>query len=107
MMNGRNADKDAIEAAFAFMDSTKDFPPSSLSQNTIVRMGYHLGRMAKTAKRLRTRAAEAEAARDKLRDVLGRIRGWDMLDVTGDGLFWKREIDEALSPAANGPEPTK
>ena len=28
--------------------------------------------------------------------LLTRIRQWDMLDVTGDGSFWKREIDAAL-----------
>ena len=34
-----------------------------------------------------------------LRDLLTRIRQWDMLDVCTDGPFWKREIDAALAQA--------
>lgn len=29
-------------------------------------------------------------------ELLKRIRQWDMLDVTGDGPYWKGEIDKAL-----------
>lgn len=34
---------------------------------------------------------------DPVRRVLRQIRQWDMLDATGDGPFWKREIDAALA----------
>jgi hypothetical protein len=36
---------------------------------------------------------------DALVDVLRRVRGWDMLDASADGAFWKREIAAALSKA--------
>ncbi len=41
--------------------------------------------------------------RDALSAMLRRIRAWDMLDVAGDGAYWKREIDAALDGAK---EPT-
>ena len=44
-----------------------------------------------------------KAERDALAAMLRRIRAWDMLDVAGDGAYWKREIDAALDGAK---EPT-
>lgn len=48
--------------------------------------------------------AELRAAQEALK-VLKAIRGWDMLDGTADGPYWKRVIDAALttSPAAHRP----
>ena len=35
----------------------------------------------------------------RMRDVLRRLRQWDMLDTSeSDGKFWKREIDAVLMP---------
>ena len=34
--------------------------------------------------------------RDALLSLLGSIRGWDVLDATADGTYWKREIDAAI-----------
>lgn len=44
-------------------------------------------------------AAQLEAASkdaERYRDLLARIRQWDMLDVADDGRYWKKEIDAAL-----------
>jgi hypothetical protein len=43
--------------------------------------------------------------RAALAAMLRRLRAWDMLDVAGDGAYWKREIDAAL--AARGKEPQR
>lgn len=39
------------------------------------------------------------AQRDQLLALLGNIRGWDILDATADGMYWKREIDAAIKQA--------
>lgn len=41
-----------------------------------------------------TRALERENT--ILRTLLLRIRGWDMMDATADGPYWRRTIDEVL-----------
>lgn len=33
----------------------------------------------------------------RLADALKRLRAWDMMDASGDGTYWRKEIDEALS----------
>jgi predicted RNase H-like nuclease (RuvC/YqgF family) len=43
---------------------------------------------------------QAEQQRDTAHAALKRIRGWDMLDATADGPFWKRELDAALAASA-------
>ncbi len=43
---------------------------------------------------------QAEQQRDAAHAALKRIRGWDMLDATADGPFWKRELDAALAASA-------
>ena len=40
-----------------------------------------------------------EQQRDALLSLLGSIRGWDVLDATADGAYWKREIDSAIKAA--------
>jgi len=40
------------------------------------------------------KAAEARLA--VLEALLKRLRGWDMMDATADGPYWRREIDAAL-----------
>jgi len=35
--------------------------------------------------------------RDRLRELLSRIRWWDHLNATADGKFWREEIDSALN----------
>lgn len=49
---------------------------------------------------LLTHAADAltrsQSRIEELERALRFIRGWDMLDVTADGPFWKRALDEAL-----------
>ena len=40
-----------------------------------------------------------EQQRDALLLLLGSIRGWDVLDATADGAYWKREIDSAIKAA--------
>lgn len=35
--------------------------------------------------------------RDEARAILIAIRGWDMLDCTADGPYWKRTIDAVLA----------
>lgn len=39
--------------------------------------------------------------RDKaeLLALLKRLRGWDMLDATADGPYWKMELDAAIAKA--------
>jgi len=39
------------------------------------------------------------AQRDALLSLLSSIRGWDVLDATADGAYWKREIDSAIKAA--------
>lgn len=43
------------------------------------------------------RAKNAEAERNALLDLIGRIRKWDHLSNAGDGPFWQREIDAAIA----------
>ena len=38
---------------------------------------------------------------EEFRELLFRIRQWDMLDRVTDGAYWKQEIDKALSPKAD------
>lgn len=49
-------------------------------------------------------AAETQVGR--LTTLLTQIRGWDMMDATADGPFWRREIDKALAPPARPQEPS-
>ena len=42
------------------------------------------------------------AQRDALLSLLGSIRGWDVLDATADGAYWKREIDSAIKAVEEG-----
>lgn len=39
------------------------------------------------------------AAAPDMLALLRRLRGWDMLDTTSDGDYWKGEIDEAIRKA--------
>lgn len=39
------------------------------------------------------------AQRDALLALVEKIRRWDMLDATADGVYWKREIDAAIKQA--------
>ena len=39
---------------------------------------------------------ELRADNERLRGLLLRLREWDYLDGAADGLFWKREIEQAL-----------
>lgn len=39
---------------------------------------------------------ELRAKNTALASLLKQIRGWDMLDATADGPYWKRTIDKAL-----------
>jgi hypothetical protein len=42
-----------------------------------------------------------------MRDLLRRIRGWDVLDGTADGPYWRGEIDRVLAlPSAPAPPQT-
>ena len=43
-----------------------------------------------------------QTQRDALLSLLGSIRGWDMLDSTADGVYWKREIDAAIKAVEEG-----
>lgn len=36
-------------------------------------------------------------------ELLERLRGWDMLDASADGAYWRAEIDKVLGPRV--PEP--
>jgi hypothetical protein len=36
------------------------------------------------------------------RELLRRLRGWDMLDACADGTYWKGEIDRVLSDPSAG-----
>jgi predicted transcriptional regulator len=47
--------------------------------------------------KLADRISELEARLQRLTDGLRRIRGWDMLDATADGPYWKRTIDALLA----------
>jgi hypothetical protein len=42
------------------------------------------------------------AQRDQMLSLLGSIRGWDVLDATADGTYWKREIDAAIKAVEEG-----
>jgi uncharacterized coiled-coil protein SlyX len=52
-------------------------------------------------------SAEGRAAWQPIVGTLRAIRGWDMLDATADGPYWKRTIDAALAllPSAPAAEP--
>ena len=44
---------------------------------------------------------KVRAERDELRALLLRIRGWDMIDVSANGAFWRRKIDAAVKEASD------
>lgn len=49
------------------------------------------------AKRLKDKLTTGiEQAISSERDLLKRIRGWDMMDVTADGPYWRAEIDKVI-----------
>ena len=48
---------------------------------------------------LAQRLERAEAQRDALLNLIGRIRKWDHLSSAADGPFWQREIDAAIAKA--------
>lgn len=39
---------------------------------------------------------ERDAQISRLKELLVRLRQWDILDVAGDGSYWKKEVDEVL-----------
>lgn len=52
------------------------------------------------AEHYREQLARERETRERLAEVLRRIRQWDMLSETadvGDAAFWRQQIDEALS----------
>jgi hypothetical protein len=40
---------------------------------------------------------------EKLKDLLRRLRDWDMLDTTSDGIYWRKEIKSALADESTLP----
>ena len=60
---------------------------------------------AKAASELAEKVMEQNSQIKKMRDVLRRLRAWDMMDATSDGEYWKKEITIALR-ADEESEPT-
>lgn len=54
---------------------------------------------------LRAALAAAEARERVLRELLMRLREWDILDGTSDGPFWRRAIDKALDATGQEEKP--
>ena len=50
----------------------------------------------------RTEIAALEAKLEAVERLLRRLHEWDMMDVAGDGPYWRREIDAALTGVPSG-----
>lgn len=44
--------------------------------------------------------AETREALHQLRTLLKRLHGWDVMDATADGNYWRREIRNAIGEAS-------